>query len=71
MSTNTVNTTTKSLGQLVKEALGPTEKPTPPTYEALITRAKNTVVTVICLTALKPQMNLSSIKVIYQTKYFA
>ena len=41
MSTNTVNTTTtKSLGQLVKEALGPTEKYTPPTYEELITRAK-------------------------------
>lgn len=40
MSTNTVNTTTKSLGQLVKEALGPTEKPTPPTYKELITRAK-------------------------------
>lgn len=40
-NTNTVNTTeTKSLGQLVKEALGPTEKYTPPTYEELITRAK-------------------------------
>ena len=34
------NTTAKSLGQLVKEALGPTEKYTPPTYEELIDRAK-------------------------------
>ena len=41
MSTNIVNTTeAKSLGQLVKEALGPTEKYTPPTYVELITRAK-------------------------------
>lgn len=40
-NTNTVNTTeTKSLGQLVKEALGPVEKYVPPTYEELIARAK-------------------------------